>query len=276
MTVLNRLWPAVFLAAVLAAPTAGCVEIHSNGSDNSAVRVGDGESRDGDISTRNGAITIGTGATVDGNVSSRNGAISISSEARTGNVSSRNGAIRLDESVHAGSFDTRNGAIGIGVGSRIQGPVETRNGGVRVDRDSRLEDAIRTRNGGIRLGESVEVSGGLETRNGGIQTAAGSHLGGSVITRNGTIRLEETRVEGDVDSGGGDIHLSGTTGIEGDVMLLMAADWEPGRWQDPPRLIIESGVSVGGRILVDERAEVEVEDGASVPEIERLASRDAF
>lgn len=230
-----------------------------------------------DLETRNEPIRIPSGLTISEDVESRNGAITIGENAQVGDIETRNGAIVLDEGAQSGSIETRNGAIRLRGSNTVQS-IEARNGRIQIGASSAVERSVETRNGPIQIGTESTIGGNVETRNGPITTEEAVRIAGEVETRNGAITLVGTDVEVLVDAQNGDISLREGTVIRGNVLLLMSETWGASSWSgsNPPTLRIDSESSVQGRLIVDERARVEIESGADVPEVERFASREAW
>ncbi|WP_141491615.1 hypothetical protein [Longimonas halophila] len=224
------------------------------------------------LETRNDPIAVEAGTTTSDDVESRNGAITIGESAQVGNIVNRNGAIVLQQGAQAASIETRNGALVLR-GANTTGGIESRNGRVTIGAESTIGGAVETRNGNVTIERESTVDGDVETRNGSIETAEGVRIQGEVETRNGTITLSGTQVDQLVDARNGDIRLRAGTVIRGDVRLLMHEDWDGSQ---PPVLSIDGDSRVEGRLIVDERARVEIASGADVPDVERFASREAW
>ncbi len=132
-----------------------------NASINAPIRVGDGETRSGGLSTVNGGITVGSDATVGGSCKSVNGGIKIGERSRVGGIKAVNGPIRVGREVQVdGGVDSVNGPVSLDRGTRVAGGVETINGpieltGAIVDLD------LRTVNGSIGLHEQSVVKGDI-------------------------------------------------------------------------------------------------------------------
>ncbi|MEX1257416.1 MAG: hypothetical protein WEG36_07350 [Gemmatimonadota bacterium] len=253
---------------------------------NGEVRVERGTTFSGPLRAQNGRITVGSDARVL-DLSTRNGRIEVGPRSLVdGAIETRNGPITVADGVTvSGPVDSRNGAIELGADVAVRGPVDSRNGRVVVGRMGRVESAIRTRNGAVTVESGGSVGAGIETRNGGIRLHSGAAVDGSLQARNGPVRLEDARVGGNVEVQGGDIYLSGRTEVRGDVILLMPEDrgldlwfWPFNRWGDgsTPVIRIDSEARVGGRLIVDERARLEIAPGADVPEPEYYPNLEAW
>lgn len=251
--------PALLMLTMVWISTAGCAGAQSD-DDTSA------------LETRNDPIVIEAGTTVSDGIESRNGAITIGENAQVSSIVNRNGAIVLGQGAQSASIETRNGALVLR-GGNTTGHIESRNGRVAIGAASTIDGSLETRNGSMTIGRESTVSGDVETRNGSIETAEGVRIQGEVETRNGTITLVGTQVDMVVDTRNGDIRLREGTVISGDVRLLMHEDWDGSQ---PPVLSIDADSRVEGRLIVDERADVEIASGADVPDVERFASREAW
>ena len=132
-----------------------------NASINSPIRVGDGETRSGGLSTVNGSITIGSDAAVEGSCRSVNGGISVGDRSRVEGLQAVNGSIRVGREVQVdGEVESVNGPVSLDVGTEVTGEVGTINGpieltGATVGRD------LRTVNGRIRLFDRSVVKGDI-------------------------------------------------------------------------------------------------------------------
>jgi|GEM_PF-1621246 len=268
---------------------------------NQPVHVEAGATITGPIQSRNGRVTVGEGAEVR-TVTTRGGQVTLGERVRADAVSTRNGRITVGPRAQVGSLNTRNGHIEAGAYTTIHGPVESRNGrvdlgeGVQVEGDVdtrngaidlapgvRVRGTVESRNGQIRLAEDGLIEGHVRTRNGAVHLAAGSSVDGHVRTRNGAVRLEHARVAHHIDVMNGDVHLGGTSRVEGDLILLMPEDRGSWSWLPfiestgrTPVIRIDADAYIGGRLIVDERARIEIEPGADVPEPEILPSREAW
>lgn len=235
------------------------------------------------LEARNGPIELGEGTVIIGPIHTRNGSISVGARSETGELTSRNGRIHLGAStVVSGSVETRNGAITLGPGASVRGHVESRNGRVELDEDVRVEGSIDARNGRVQVGTDARIRDDIRTRNGGVTMEPGAWVGGDIATRNGSVRLEDARVVRSIDTHGGSLDLMGTARVDGDVIVLMPEQgwlsriFSFGSRDSQPVVRIDSGVSIGGRLILDERARLELAAGADVPEPERYPGRSSW
>lgn len=268
---------------------------------NDPIRIGPGAAVDVPITTRNGRVTIGDrarvrsirsdngrielgAAVVAGPVLTRNGQVTVGPGSEIGRVESRNGRVEIGPgSVVAGGIETRNGRIGVGDDVSMSGDVVSRNGRVDLGAGLRLAGSVETRNGGIRLGPDGQIQGDVQTRNGAVNLETGAAVGGSVASRNGSVRLESAFVRGNVDVHGGSVRLDGASEVAGDLVVLMSeggflarVPWIGRAVGAVPVVRIGPDARVGGRLIVDERARLEIAPGANVPEPERLPGRGSW
>ena len=222
------------------------------------------------LETRNDPVSIPDGAAISDEIETRNGAVAIGEDAQVDDITTRNGAIVLSEGARAASIVTRNGAIVLR-GDNIAEDIATRNGRIAIGPETTIEGSVETRNGRVTIEREATVNGDVKTRNGSVETEQGVRVAGEIDTRNGSLTLVGTQVDMLVDSRNGDIRLRKGTVIRSDVRLLMGEDWNGSQ---PPVLSIDADSRVEGRLIVDERARVDIEAGAEVPEVERFASRE--
>lgn len=293
MTNIARITTALLLVVVSAA----CA--------NEPVRIEAGGHRDGSVETRNGAVFVGDEATIDGDVKSRNGAITLGRGVTSGDLDTRNGAISAKEGGRFGDVSTRNGSIALGADTRA-GEVSSRNGRIDVGPDSEVH-SLETRNGSIEGGTSVRVREGATSRNGSVSFDRGSRIGEDVSTRNGGIYLRGVEAGGSLQSRGGDIRLQAGTEVAGDVRIELGPDdanvsgflWffssksfpDAGEIHvlegstvrgdlvvrlpedydaEPPTVTVDGDSRVEGTLRVDARAELVIDDDATIGGIERL------
>jgi hypothetical protein len=196
---------------------------------NKSVKVGAGESSDGE-STVNGSVTIGEGATVTGGISTVNGSIRI-----------RGGAAIRD--------------------------AETVNGGLRVDENVKSQD-LSTVNGTIRVANDVTVDGRVSTVNGKIEVGGGSKVSHNLGNVNGSIELEGSTVGGNVSTVSGDIELADGAVVEGDLIVEKPGGWGWNKESDIPRIVIGPGSRVEGTIRLEREVKLYISESAEVGGVE--------
>ncbi len=150
---------------------------------NKSIRLGDGETRDGDLSSVNGKISVGDDATVGGDCSTVNGSISVGSNSRVESLETVNGSIKVDRR------------------TVVEDEVETVNGSVTLG-DGTTAESVATVNGKIRL-DGAEIERGVKTVNGDIELT-GATVGGDIVIQenrgNGSGRQRSRRIELDEGS----------------------------------------------------------------------------
>lgn len=273
---------------------------------NESISIPDGGTHEGNLETRNGPIRIGNDAIIDGSLESRNGHIETGSSVTAGDVYTRNGAVVLGEGGRYGRIESRNGRVELGsdtvtgnvetrngsisIGARGEtGSLHSRNGGISVGPDAVVDGTIETRNGGVSLQSGSRASGQIKTRNGsvslhgataeqGIRTLAGDILLEAESRSGGDVIIEITEDQAGKNSGffglgarvswpeAGDIRILGGSEVDGDVVLLLDADYD----ERIPVVEIASDAVVTGNVRVDSRVELLVE-GSVGGEIERIS-----
>ena len=123
-----------------------------------------------------------------------------------------------------GDPETVSGRIDVGAGSRVNGAVEAVNGTITLTR--------------------AEITGSVEGVNGGI-TLKGSTVGGNVTSVNGDILIGRDAV------------------VRGDIVVHKPKGFSFGK-SDPPKVTIEAGATVEGRLVFKREVTLSVDPGAKV------------
>jgi DUF4097 and DUF4098 domain-containing protein YvlB len=193
---------------------------------NKSVKIGAGNSSSGESSV-NGSISVGAGAIVSGDLSTVNGRIRVDSDATVEDVS-------------------------------------TVNGGLRIDSGSRTE-SLSTVNGAINVAENVTVDGEIEAVNGEIDLGKGSTVRRGISNVNGEIELRASSVGGDVSTVSGDVKLSDSAEVMGDIIVEKPSGWGWGKQKSRvPEIVIGPGSKVHGEIRVERVVELFISDSAEV------------
>lgn len=181
-----RLAGSFLLAAIMAWFTAGC-GMHVNQS----IRVPDGETRNGSLSSVNGRVEVGNNCRIMGKCRSVNGSITIGADSEVEEI------------------QTVNGGIQVGRRSRVIDDVDTVNGRIRCETGVEVGGSLGSINGAIEL-EQTKLTGNLTTINGNILLARGSHVKGSIFVKdaNGNSNRMHPLT----------IKLTGGSIVEGDVI----------------------------------------------------------
>ena len=149
---MNNFPKSLALVTLLSLVTISCVSI----------RVEDGATRGGSLTSVNSGITIGSASTV------------------TGESRSVNGSITVGNDSEVGALHTVNGSIRIGSNTRVDGNASTINGKIRCKSGSQIDGTLSTINGAITLTETT-VTGNLETINGNITLERRSRVHGDIV-----------------------------------------------------------------------------------------------
>jgi DUF4097 and DUF4098 domain-containing protein YvlB len=206
----QRRWVLAGALSVLALAGAGVAWAgHYHNDVNSSVRVGDGETRDGDLTTVNGRITVGDNVVVRGRCTSVNGGITLGMNGRMQAVTAVNGGVR------------------IGAGTEVSEEVSSVNGSVTLDDGSRAGEA-GTVNGEIRL-TNARIAGDVHTVNGDIGLLRGSVIEGSIVIKESHGRNNSRREPLRID-------LEDGSEVRGDIIV------------EDPDLEVEVHVAGGSRI----------------------------
>lgn len=184
-------------------------------------------------------------------------------------ISNVNTSIHVSSGEHLGDLSTVNGSIHIAENA-VVGHAMADNGSVNMEAHSTAAD-VGTVNGTIKLGEGAHVNGGVRTVNGAIHIDNGVEVSGNVITANGGISVAAAHIGGSVDTASGGIDLGPNAQIDGDVTMSKDRNWILGL-QKPPRVAIEPGTVVKGKLhferpvtlYVSNRAQIGVVEGAKV------------
>lgn len=200
------------------------VPVHAHNV-NKSVKIDAGNTSDGESSV-NGSIAVGRGAVVKGDLSTVNGRIRIDSDARVEEVSTVNGSLRIDS------------------GSSTE--------------------SLSTVNGGIDVDENVTVDGSIEAVNGEIDIDKGSTVARNVENVNGEIELRAGTVEGDISTVSGDIRLSGSAVVFGDIIVEKPGWGWNSKKSRVPKVVIGPGAKVHGDIRVERAVDLYISETAEV------------
>ncbi len=201
---------------------------------NKSVKVGAGETSGGATSV-NGSVTVGENAVVTGGVKTVNGSIRVDDGAKIENASTVNGGVRIGDNVEADDLSTVNGTVRVGRSSTVDGEIEAVNGKISVDAGSTIADNVSNVNGHIEL--------------------TGAEIGGDVTTVTG------------------DVSLSGSALVKGDLVVEKPSNWGWGKSkQRKPRIVIGPGSTIEGVIRLEREVELYISDTASVGGVEGVMS----
>lgn len=177
-------------------------------------------------STVNGSVTVGANAIV------------------SGSLETVNGSIRVDDGVQFNDAGTVNGSIRVG--------------------DGAIADDIESVNGTIRIGQNASISGDVGVVNGKIQLGNGSTVANDVSNVNGEIRIEGTDIGGDLSTVTGDVWLTDSSTLRGDLIIEKPSGWGWGKSRRKPKIVIGPGTRVFGDIDARHEIELYISDTAEV------------
>ena len=193
---------------------------------NKSIKIAAGEEAGGATSV-NGSISVGDDATVTGNMKTVNGSIRVDSGASIEDASTVNGGLRLADGVKADSLSTVNGSINIGENGVIAGEVSAVNGRIAVGGGTRIDDDVGNVNGQIGL--------------------SGAEVGGDLSTVNGDIELSDSAV------------------VKGDLVVEKPNNWSWGKQKSrKPRIVIGPGSRVEGTIRLEREVDLFISESAEV------------
>jgi cytoskeletal protein CcmA (bactofilin family) len=180
------------------------------------------------------------------------GGLDISENRQVGDLSSVNGNIVLQNGVRAENVDTANGNIELGENVHVQDTA--------------------TVNGNIEAQANLIVSGDMNTVNGGISLLENSAVSKDITTVNGDIILLGTLASGDIETTNGDISLQKGSVVEGDIVFESKNDdnWLGNNNNDRlPTLTIDASSEVKGRIILNRKVILEIDNQLLLDQVER-------
>jgi cytoskeletal protein CcmA (bactofilin family) len=185
----------------------------------------------------------------------------VTTVARAGDHSKVLGSVDVQPGEHTGDVSTVNGSVHIGEDA-VVGNASTVNGGVHMDSRATASDVSST-NGGIDVRDGGHVNGDIHTVNGGLHVETGVEVTGNVGNVNGGIRVAGAHIRGSISTTNGSIDLGPNAHIDGDVTVEPDHSWHVGE-EHPPRVIIEPGTVVKGRLHFERKVVLYVSDRATI------------
>ena len=194
------------------------------------------------------------------------GLIAVSGSASAGEmeISKLVGSIEVEPGDHVGDLSTINGSIHIR-SDATAGRAKTVNGGVHLEPGASAKE-IDVTNGGIHL-QGARVSGRVHTVNGGVHLEHGAEVSGDVANVNGGIQVVEAHILGSIHAANGDIDLGPNSRVDGDVTIEPDHSSHSSNYC-PPRVVIEPGTVVSGRLRFERQVRLYVSDQATIGEVE--------
>lgn len=178
-----------------------------------------------------------------------------------GSISKVNGGITAEAGQQYRDLETVNGGIRMQDRS-VAEDVETVNGGITLGDDIKVR-SVSTVNGGINAGERVHVSGDAETVNGGLRFEFNSRIGGDLSTVNGGITIQQSQVDGAINTVSGDITVGAKSVVRGGIWVERPTGLSFGK-QRVPRIVIGPQATVQGTLRFDREVELYVHPTAKI------------
>jgi DUF4097 and DUF4098 domain-containing protein YvlB len=172
-----------------------------------------------------------------------------------------NGSIHVPAGMHSGNLGTVNGSIDIADNATV-GTAGTVNGAIDLGAHA-TADSLKTVNGEVTLGAGAHVAQAVITVNGALQLKDGAEVGGRVENVNGHIVLTTAHVAGGLRTVGGDIDVSGTSRVEGGIVVEKSSGWLNGDSRRP-RIVIGPGAAVQGTLRFEREVQLYVSDKATI------------
>lgn len=187
------------------------------------------DSDSGDGSTKvNGSVHVAAGKPPVA-ATTVNGSIHIDDNAAVTSASTVNGTVHLGEHATAKSLESVNGSVSLAAGAHLSGAASSVNGELTLDDGADILGSLSNVNGKITL-NSAHVGAGIKTVNGSISITGTSHVeGGIVIEKPGTQLIQLTH--------------------------------------DVPRIVIGPGATVQGEMRFEREVQLYVSDKATVGKV---------
>jgi cytoskeletal protein CcmA (bactofilin family) len=177
-----------------------------------------------------------------------------------------NSSIHVSAGEHPGDLSTVNGSIHIGENA-VVGHTKTVNGSVDMGAHATAAD-LGTVNGSIKLEEGAHVNGGVRTVNGALHVDDGAEVTGDLINVNGSIGVAAAHVGGSVGTASGSMDLGPNARIDGNVNMSKDTSWWHFGFQKLPRVVIEPGTVVKGKLHFERPVDLYVSDHATIGVVE--------
>lgn len=178
------------------------------------------------------------------------------------------GGLNILENQIVEDVSSINGNINIKSGAKAD-DVETVNGNIELEKNIQVGE-LSTVNGDIQAKANLQVENDVSTVNGNISLASNSTVKDDVSTVNGDIELTSTTVGGDIETRNGSITLENGSVVEGNI-LFEERDQDK-RWGNNsrlPTLTIDANSNVLGKIILEQKVVLEIENKALLAKVER-------
>ena len=185
------------------------------------------------------------GDSSDGDESNRvNGSIHVAAGKPPGPVNTVNGSIHIDEKAAVTSAATVNGGVHLGAHATAV--------------------SLTTVNGSITLGDGAQVSTTATSVNGELILGNGAEVSGALSNVNGKIALTAAHVAGGIATVSGNIDITGTSRVEGGILVRKPTGELLHFGNDVPRIVIGPGAIVQGDLKFERKVELYVSDKATI------------
>lgn len=184
-----------------------------------------------------------------------------------GSLSTVNGSIRVESGVTAAAVETVNGSVTVADNATLDS-AETVNGTISIGENSTVKKGLESVSGTIRVGAGTRVGGGIETVNGSVFLTH-AQVAESIESVNGSISLQASKVQGNLELTNGNILVGRDSLVHGDIIVRKSSgifSWF-GK-SKPPKVTIEAGATVEGRLVFEREVQLSVDPGANVTQSE--------
>ncbi len=172
-----------------------------------------------------------------------------------------NGSIHVPAGMHSANVGTVNGSLDIEDNAAV-GAAGTVNGSIDMGAHA-TADSLQTVNGAVAVGAGAHVAGAVTTVNGAVRLQDGADVGGRVGNVNGHIVLAAAHVAGGLRTVEGDIDVTGTSRVEGGIVVEKSSGWFNFDSRTP-RIVIGPGAAVSGTLRFERDVRLYVSDKATI------------
>ncbi len=191
------------------------------------------------------AALCGCDGSFDGDGSNKiNGSIEVPAGRTPGAVATVNGSIHIDDNAVVTSATTVNGSVHLG--------------------DHASATLLSSVNGSIKLGDGAKVSGGASSVNGTFTLGDGADITGTLSNVNGRITLPSAHVGGGIKTVNGSMDITGTSRVEGGILVQKPTGELPDWIREVPRIVIGPGATVQGDLRFERTVQLYVSDKATI------------
>ena len=187
-----------------------------------------------------------------------------------GEIHKVNSSVHIEPGQHTGNVSTVNGSIHISENA-VVGQTHTVNGSLHMEAHS-TATYLATVNGSIELQDGVHINGAVHSVNGSLNIEDGVEINGDLTNTNGGIHVAAAHIAGSIGTASGSIYLGPNAHIDGGVNMSKDTSWHFG-FQQLPRVVIEPGTVVRGKLHFERPVTLYVSDHATIGPVEGAAVR---